>query len=228
MHGAVLDTLIRLPSYRTQRAEDEAVLQHYFRGVPTIALCGDRVVTGLNDEYRFLVYGPDGTLERITSLGLERLPITAEDRSAILSRWDALFQENQVPAARAAEIKSALHFADAYPAYTWSVCGPEATFLVERVRPVRELSPDELKSFRRRLARPPGSSDWDVFDSEGRYLGAVQIPGTEWVRTAPSLRFVRDRATGTWYMYSIWSDELDVEYIVRWRVEGRMPTRRET
>ena len=30
-------------------------------------------------------------------------------------------------------------------------------------------------------------------------------------------------ASGTWYMYSIWSDELDVEHIVRWRIDGRMP-----
>jgi len=28
---------------------------------------------------------------------------------------------------------------------------------------------------------------------------------------------------GTWHMYSVVSDELDVDYIVGWRIDGRMP-----
>lgn len=225
VYGAVLDTLVRLPSYTYQTASRgvEAVLQHYFRGVPDIALCGDEVVTGLNDAYRFLRYGPGGSLDRIVNLARERPAMTDEDRSVMMRRWDETLQENRVSAERAAEIKSSLSFADSYPAYCLFICGPSATTLVQRVRPLRDLSASEKQEIRIWLARPPGAAEWDVFDRDGRYLGAAVIPGTAWSNTWRMLRFFRDRASGTWYMYSVWSDEQDVEYVVAWRLDGYIP-----
>jgi hypothetical protein len=143
----------------------------------------------------------------------------------LLGRWEEYLRENEVPADRWEEIKSALTFADTYPAYCIFTTGPAGTLLVERVRPVPALNSEERSNINvSQQYVPPGSPEWDVFDSEGRYLGGVVIPETAWVASGiPSLRFFRDRATGTWYMYSIWSDELDVDYIVRWRIDGRMP-----
>jgi hypothetical protein len=37
-------------------------------------------------------------------------------------------------------------------------------------------------------------------------------------------RFVRDAATGVWYVYGVERDELDVDHVVGWRIEGRMPS----
>jgi hypothetical protein len=86
------------------------------------------------------------------------------------------------------------------------------------VRPLRDLDAEELENISvRQPYVPPARSEWDVFDREGRYLGAVVIP--EGGRS----RYFEDRATGTWYMVSVWEDELEVQYIVRWRIDGRMP-----
>jgi len=32
--------------------------------------------------------------------------------------------------------------------------------------------------------------------------------------------FIQDPATGAWFMYTTWSDEMDVQYVVGWRIEG--------
>jgi hypothetical protein len=183
----------------------------------------DGLLTARTDEYRFLWYGPDGALSHIVSLAREPLAITDEDQSVFIGRWEATFEENRVPADRASELLAGIRFADNYPPFRWFSYGPAGTLLVQRVRPVRDLDEDEQEQIRLNVMSPPGSSEWDVFNSEGRYLGAVVIPETARVSTVSPLRFFRDPATDQWYMYSIWSDELDVEYIVRWRIDGRMP-----
>ena len=51
--------------------------------------------------------------------------------------------------------------------------------------------------------------EWDVFDSEGRYLGVVTMP-----RLFTPKIFRGDK------IYSIWRDEFDVQYVVRLRIVG--------
>lgn len=63
---------------------------------------------------------------------------------------------------------------------------------------VREDHPEDL-----------GAPAWDVFDAEGRFLGAVTMPE----RFAPGL-FRDDKIHG------VWRDELNVEYVVRLRIVG--------
>ena len=77
-----------------------------------------------------------------------------------------------------AEIKSRIGYADACQPYAWFDMGPAGTLLVQRVWPVRDLDEEGGKGFlldQQYLA--PGSTEWDVFDKEARYLGAVTIPG---------------------------------------------------
>jgi hypothetical protein len=54
-----------------------------------------------------------------------------------------------------------------------------------------------------------GAPDWDVFDSNGRYLGVVSMPA----RFQP--RMIRDDK-----IYGVWRDELDVQYVARMRIVG--------
>jgi len=223
VHGAILDTLARVPSYLTFLRGGAGTFRRYYRTDWWHSPWGDGHVIARTDRYRFLWYGPDGALSRIVSLAREPLAITEEDRSVFMGRWDALLRENRVPAERAAEVKSAIRFADTYLPYCNFRSGPAATLLVQRVRPVRDLDAEERKEIRLNLMVPPGTSEWDVFDREGRYLGPIVIPETEWVATPPFIYFFQDRATGTWYMYSIWYDELGLQYVVRWRIDGRMP-----
>ena len=224
VNGGVIDTLARLPSRYTFYQGDPGIFRRYYNAAWWHRPWGDGHVIARTDSYRFLWYGPEGSLERIISLAREPLPITEEDRSVLFERWEEYLRENSVPAERWAEIKSAIGFSDTYPVYTWFGSGPAGTLLVERVRPVRDLDAEQRSKLRvNQVYVPPGSSEWDVFDGKGRYLGAVVIPGTEWVTSLPQGRFFLDHASGTWYMYSIWPDELGVEHIVRWRIDGRMP-----
>jgi len=224
VRGEILDTLARVPSWLTFiSAEDVAVPQHYrlFWGH---YLCDDDLVLSRRDQYRFHWYDAEGTLNRIISLAREPLAMTEKDRSVFIERWDEYLHDIGVPAERAAEIRSSVRFGDTYPAFTRFTCGPAGTLLVQRVRPVRDLDVQEQKEIPLgSFSVPPGSLEWDVFDRAGRYLGIVVIPGTELVAVPPRCRFSQDRATGRWYMYSTWSDEMGVQHVVRWRVDGRMP-----
>ena len=224
VHGGIVDTLARLPSRYTLYADEPGILRRYYRPAWWHRAWGDGHLIARTDQYRFRWYGPEGRLERIVSLSGEPLAITDADRGAFMERWEEFLRENSVPADRWSEIESAIDFSDTYPAYVYFGSGPAGTLLVERVRPVHELDEGELKDLQvNQQYVPPGSSEWDVFDERGRYLGPVVIPGSEWIKNVSPLRFFYDDATDSWYMYSIWSDELDVQYIVRWRIDGRMP-----
>jgi hypothetical protein len=223
VHGAIIDTLARVPSYLTLFRGGPDAFRFYYGTAWWHRPWDGGLLLSRTDQYRFFWHGPDGALSRIVSLASEPLAMTDQDRSVIIGRWEATLEENSVPAERAAEVLSGIRFGDKYPPLGWFSYGPAGTFLVQRVRPVRDLDAEEQKELRLGLLVPPASSEWDVFDREWRYFGAVVIPETGWIGTVPSLRFFLDRATGTWYMYTIWSDELDVEYVVRWRIEGRMP-----
>jgi len=225
VHGGIVDTLAKLPSRYTFYEPQPGIFRHYYRPAWWHRAWGDGHLISRTDRFRFRWYGPDGTLQRMVSLAREPLTITEEDRSAFMERWEEYLRENSVPADRWAEIKSAIDFSDAYPAYVYFGSGPAGTLLVERVRPVRDLGIEERTDLLvHQQYVPPGSSEWDVFDREGRYLGSVVIPGSDWIKNVSPLRFFQDAdAAGTWYLYSIWSDELDVQYVVRWRIDGRMP-----
>lgn len=222
VRGAVLDTVARVPTSQTFAREGDATLRYYYRGNMDYVLCGDGLVAGRSDEYRLLWYGPHGTVDRVLSLTWEPLPLTAEDQSIITRRWDEVFQEYQVPLERAAAIKSTFRFESTYPAYRRIICGPAGTVIVQHVRPLRDLTANEQKQWSPWWPGPRGSAEWDVFDNEGRYLGVATLPGTDLILGRVP-RFVRDAETGTWYMYTVWSDELDVQYVVGWRMDGRMP-----
>ncbi len=218
VRGGIVDTLARLPSRYTFYLGDAGTFRRYYNAAWWHRAWGDGHVIARTDRYRFLWYGPDGVLSRIVSLAREPLAITDEDRAAFLERWEEYLRENSVPAERWVEIKSAIGFADTYPPYRIFGPGPAGTLLVRRVRPMRDLDAEERSDIDvHQVYVAPGGSEWDVFDREGRYLGAVVMP------SEGLARYFEDRATGTWYMVSVWEDELDVQYIVRWRIDGRMP-----
>jgi hypothetical protein len=218
LHGTVLDTMARLPTWLVDLAPGESA--PFYTEAVDVALCEGGLAIGHNYQYRSVWYGAGGVVRRIVSLPSERPPLTDEDRSVMIGRYDQLMRANNVPAARAAQVRANIHFTETYPHYTQFVCGPAGTLLVQRVRPLSALREEERSRLRTDLQRPPGGLEWDAFDREGRYLGVAQLPGTEWVAIVPKPRFVQDRATGSWYMYAIWADEQDVQYVVGWRMDG--------
>ena len=100
-----------------------------------------------------------------------------------------------------------MHFKDFFPAFNFINSGPSGTLWVQHVQKPSDLTEEQLESYN--LIEDSGASDWDVFDSEGRFLGVVSMPE----RFAPRV-FVGDK------IYGVWRDELDVQYVVRLRIVG--------
>jgi len=208
--GAFLDTLARLPTSDFTTGEDDATLAHFYRGEPDYDLCDGMIVTGHSDEYRLTWQRPDGTVERIATLDREPLALTDEDQATFLRGFDVMAQDNQMPYEEVVDLKSRFRFESTYPAFRQFVCGPAGTLLVQRIRPLRELSVDEIPF----SPFAPGADEWDAFDREGRYLGPAPLP-------VPPRRhaFTRD-STGAWLMSGVERGELDVPYATVWRIEG--------
>ena len=222
IRGAVLDTLGWVPSSQATSVQGDTRLRHYYRGFPDGSLCGGGVWIGRSDEYALTWYARGVRPVRRLTLRRERLALDERDQ-AMLREWvDEVLKERGVPSGRAAEIRSRIRFEDHYPAFRRLNCGPEGTLLVQRVRPLREIDAAERTLLRTgpTSPRPPGTPEWDVFDRNGRLLGSIVASWDgEWM----AARFVRDAATGVWYVYGVERDELDVDHVVGWRIEGRMP-----
>jgi hypothetical protein len=223
IRGAVLDTLGWVPSSRATSVQGDTRLRHYYRGFPSSTLCSGGNWVGRSEAYTLTWYAPGGRPARRLTLRRERLALDERDQ-AMLREWvDEVLKEQGVPSGRAAEIRSRIRFEDHYPAFRRLNCGPEETVLVQRVRPLREIDAAERVLLRAgpRSPRPPGEPEWDVFDRNGRWLGSIVASWDgEWM----AARFVRDAATGVWYVYGVERDELDVDHVVGWRIEGRMPS----
>jgi len=208
VRGAVLDTLAFVPSSDVFRFSGDDPEWHLWAGYPDFELTWyGGLSTGRSDVYRFWWYDDEGVLDRIVSLHRERQPITGEDRTRFLNAVERSMTEGGVPPARIALMKSAVHFEDQYPAWRRFISGVGGTLWVQRPLPVSALSDEELEEALGQ--RPPGSSEWDVFDPEGRYLGVIELPCTD-----QALTFAGDR------IYGLWEDELDVQYVVAWRIDG--------
>jgi hypothetical protein len=209
VHGTVLDTLALVPTSGVFRFAGEDPEWHLWAGYPDYDLTWHGgIVTGRSDLYRLHWYDDEGALERIVSLHRERSPITDQDRTRFMDRLERVLTEAGRPAAQIALFKSAVSFEDLYPAWRRFICGVGGTLWVQRQRPVSALSDEELEEFLD-LGRPPATPYWDVFDPEGRYLGVMDMPTSD-----RAFYFAGDR------VYGVWEDELDVQYIVAWRIEG--------
>jgi len=214
LYGAFLDTVARLPTIHFVTEEGDSRLLHFYRGEPHYDLCDGMIVTGHGDAFRLVWQRPDGTVERIATLDREPLALTGEDEATLLRRIDVRFEERGVSQEATAEYKSRLRFESTYPAYRRIVCGPAGTLLLERIRPLRELSEREFQNLGTNH-RAPGSDEWDVFDREGRYLGVAPMPVT------PHRHAFTQDTSGAWLMSSVERGEFDVPYVAVWQIEGK-------
>ena len=206
--GTILDTLL------TPRRGDSFTITsdrpqfRIFAAEPTwTILSSDRLAFAVNDTYRIEVFGRDGTLERIVTRPYEPTPVTEADQRAIIGLLRAQFELTGVPPAQVDLVLEGVSFAEAYPAFTQMRAGPDGTLWIQRVRFLSDLSEEELESFNPTLDQ--GSPEWDVFDSEGRYLGVVELPE----------RFTPFTVRGDRW-YGVYRDEFDVQYVQVLRIKG--------
>jgi len=138
----------------------------------------------VTDQYRLFELTPDGDTLRTITRRFTPLPVTAEDRASIPERLKWFTDQggridlSKIPATKPPVGHFFIDDAD----HIW----------------VQVTMPDEEDNGR----------VFDVFDPDGRYLGAVRLPFRLW--SAPVFR------GGA--LYAVTTDELEVPYVVRARI----------
>ncbi len=198
--GAVTDTLLTFPSGKLIGASGVRV----YGAEPAWALTDDlRLVFGVTDEYRISLYA-GGQLERVITKPFERRPIDDRERAAIMGEMERRWADPRVSDELRARLRSRFHFADFFPVF-WSLAvGPMGTIWVQHVKAASELNKEELAYY-----HDPRAPEWDVFDSEGRFLGVVTMPSGFAPRVFRGDKIYGDRR-----------DESGLQYVVRLRVVG--------
>ena len=205
--GTVRDTIMKFPSggsFSFGRGQPQIKL---YSAEPLWALTDDmRMLYGVNDDYRIGIHA-DGQLERMFSKPFTPRPVTEGDKDAIMGFIEDQALRAGASATGLARLRSMISFGEHIPAFANIQLGPMGSIWVQHIRSLENLSAEERESFN--VLEEMGAPDWDVFDAEGRFLGAVRMPD----RFAPRV-FVDD------LLYGVWRDELDVQYVVRLRIEG--------
>jgi hypothetical protein len=202
LDGTVGDTLMRVPSGKTVSFSGGAPQIDLFTAEPAWALLRDRILYGVNDEYRIGLYAPGGKLERVVEKPFERDAVGESDQQAMKDLLGKAWTGAGATPQQVAQLMTGVHFAANYPAYAQMLGGMDGSIWVQHIQAPSKLSEEERATFNPQYDL--GSRDWDVFDNQGRFLGVVAMP-----RRFQPVQFIGDK------IYGIQRDELDVQYVVR-------------
>ncbi|MFC1791528.1 hypothetical protein ACFL0I_03580 [Gemmatimonadota bacterium] len=203
--GTVVDTVAMLPKGQTLAgATEEQFSMVLFSPEPVWDLASDgSVYYAMSDQYRILVNAPDGTLTRIITRESTQKPVEESDQEAILRLMRQQYAEFGVPPAQIEQVIQGVGFAEYYPVFGGLFIGPEGTLWVQRVRSAQDMAEGAGEEFEFD-PQDIASTEWEVFDDQGRYLGIVTLP--------EGFRPVTAKGD---YLYGVWQDELDVQYVMR-------------
>lgn len=165
---------------------------------------GSRIVTGLNSEYSLHVRDTSGDVTTIIRRDFTRRPVTPGQQDAFRDGLASAWEDAGLPPQAIGQLIENVQFAEQWPALAALLSGPDGTLWVQRVEAEVEIDPAALSDLQ---AFQPGSSDWDIFDSEGRYLGIVEMP-----EGFMPTRIMDEHVLG------IHRDELGIQRIVRLRL----------
>lgn len=170
-------------------------------------LDNDDLCFGVNDLFRLSMYDGTGNLHRVVSVPLGRKPVTEADIDFFMQTVERLLEEQGLPPQQIEFALSTFNFADHFPAYLQMMPGPSGSLWLQRVQEPTGMSEAERETWNPLLDL--GSSEWDVLDADGRYLGVLDMPH----RFQP-VTFEND------LIYGIWRDEFDVQYVRVLRITG--------
>jgi len=203
--GTILDTLLTPKRGDSFTFTSDRPQFRIFAPEPVwTVLGGNRLAFATNNAYRIEVFGADGILERIVTRAHELRPVTEAHKRTLDRLIRAQFE---TAGAQLDLLMDGVSYEDTWPAFTQLRAGPDGTLWVQRVRYLGDLTDEELESFNPTLDQ--GSATWDVYDSEGRYLGAIELPD----------RFTPFTVVGN-RLYGVHRDEFDVQYVVVLRING--------
>jgi hypothetical protein len=212
LDGTQGDTLMAVPSGKTFGVTGGGLPEwHLFTPEPLWALYGAQILSAVSDDYRIGLYEPGGKLTRVITKQFARDPVTDADQQTLKDMFHRLLGQQLAargaPAQLLNQLMQNLHIGAYYPAFAQMLEGPNETILVQRFQPLSNLSDEERKALDP-TSGAMASRQWDVFGSDGRYLGVVSMPE----RFQP-VQFKGDR------IYGVQRDELDVQYVVVLRVQ---------
>lgn len=165
---------------------------------------GGRLVTGSNDRYSLELRDADGEVETVVRRDVRRREVSARNESSFRDLFREAWAEAGIPPEMIGQLMTAVIFEAYWPALARLLGGPDGTLWVQRVDAesvLEDLTAEDLQAGRF------GSPRWDVFDVEGTYLGAVEMPGG-----ITPMGFVGD------HLYGVHRDELEVQRVVRLRL----------
>ncbi len=211
LDGTLGDTLGRVPIDQSFKFVEGEPQRWYYAGLPDHDQRWDDsgIVTGRSDTYELTWRLPGGQPEKIVRLHREPMPFTVAEQGTLMARFDDMLKSGDRTPERVEQIKNTIHFTDYYPYYRRLMNGPDGTLWLRHVRPIQDLSEDEVQALTASSRVRPGPG-WDVFDRQGRYLGVVGAPPD---LPAGGLR-------GGNRMVGIVVDEFDVQYLQIYRIEG--------
>jgi hypothetical protein len=202
--GEVADTVAVLPIGQSFQVTGGQARIRQFEPEPIWDADPDgRILTGMNDGWRFEVWSADGTLSRIITRPSERKLVTERDKQVFKDAIRDLARQQGAPPQAVEALLQQYEFADYFPAFVSLALGPNGSIWVQNFRSGDELA-GEGETFD---VQDMGSPEWGVFDAEGRYLGTVTFPG----------RYQPIRAMGDRF-YGVARDELDVQSLKVYRV----------
>jgi hypothetical protein len=197
------DTLATLPIGKAVQITGGAPEILMFGAEPIWDAADDgTLIYGVNSEVRIEVWGPDGTLRHVVARDFEPKPVGDSDKQAMRDAvMEQVIAAGAPPAAVAPFIES-MKFADRFPAFSTLATGPQGSVWAQRIRTPGELDDGETLD-----VQDLGSNDWDVYNSDGHYLGVFTFPG----------KFQPIKVIGDLF-YGVHRDELDVPSVKVYRI----------
>jgi hypothetical protein len=213
LDGTLGDTLGVVPTSQSFRFANGEPERRYYAGRPDfdVRWDGRGLITGRNDRYQLTWLGPTGEPERIVRLHREPNPFTPEEQATLMARFDEMIEGSSLSPERKQQVRRTFKFEDHYPYYRRFMNGPQGTLWLRRGLPIRDMTAEQVEALDASFAVRPAPG-FDVFDGQGRYLGIVEVPDE-----MPLGLLQGDR------MFGIVKDELDVEYLRIYRIEGMGP-----
>jgi hypothetical protein len=212
------DALVEVPAGETFSMGAGGVPQfRIFAPEPVWAVLSDgRVVTGTNNEYSLTLHSTGdppaagdagaGNGRTIVRRTVDRIPVTDRQQSEMRNLFRQSFEDSgqPIPQEFIEQLVGSMEFESHWPVLAAVLPGPDGTLWVQRVEAGEALENLTMESIQ---AGEFGSRRWDVFDAEGTYLGAVELPDG-----VQPLRFVGD------HLYGIHRDDLGIQRAARLRV----------
>jgi hypothetical protein len=172
---------------------------HLFGKNSFVAASDSLIYHASNDHYSIDIRSPDGTLRRIVRRKIEQRTVSSEEVERWIDRTVANAGGAPDDQARLARRYRETTVAAKMPVLRWITVDREGNLWVERWRDIGL-----------------GSGPFDIFNVEGVYLGAVQIP-TGFMKTRGEW-FQPWAEIGTDYILGVWADDLDVEQVRLYRI----------